>query len=71
MMPVMAEPPFFTWLDDTYDGPNGVPARVRTQIKTLWLKGAKPDELSATFNMPQEWIHFFALADDAPPQTLN
>ena len=57
------EPPFFTWTEETYAGPDNVPPRIRDQIKTLWLKGAKPDEISAVFNMPQEWIFTFALGD--------
>lgn len=64
MTSVMTEAPFFTWLDDTYDGPNGVPERIRAQIKTLWLKGAKADELAHVFNMPPKWIYSFALAPD-------
>jgi hypothetical protein len=60
----MPQPPFFTWTEETYAGPADVPERVRDQIKILWLKGARADEISAVFNMPSEWIYTFALAPD-------
>jgi hypothetical protein len=63
----MSETPFFTWTEKTYAGPDGVPPRIRAQIKALWLKGAKPDEISSVFNMPQEWIYTFALEEPKTP----
>ncbi len=67
----MAEPPFFTWTEETYAGPDMVPERIRMQIQTLWLKGATPEELSHVFNMPAEWIYSFALSASPSKKSLN
>lgn len=67
----MTEAPFFTWTEETYAGPDAVPERVRMQIQTLWLKGATPEEISAVFNMPQEWIFQFALGAAPAQKILN
>jgi hypothetical protein len=60
---------FFTWIDKTYAEPAAVPLALRTQIRALWVRGARPDELAATFKLPLDWVADFALdvTLDEPP----
>ena len=61
-------PKFFTWTDKTYKEQSEVPERIRAQLGTLWLKGAKPDELAATFKLPIAWVQNFVLEEHKPPR---
>ena len=43
-----------------------VPETLRLQLRTLWLKGAKPDELAATFKLPLAWVMDFVVEGKRP-----
>jgi len=59
---------FFTWTDQAYKEQCEVPLRIRQQLRTLWLKGAKPEELAATFKLPFDWVRDFVLEEHEPPK---
>jgi len=54
---------FFTWIEQTYTEQALVPPRLQTHIRELWLQGASPKELAATFLMPLEWVEEFVRRD--------
>jgi len=45
----------------TYPEQAAVPETLRLQLRTLWLKGAKTEDLAATFKLPLEWVNAFVL----------
>jgi hypothetical protein len=63
--PRVTSKPFST---DT--GQAAVPEFLRHQIRALWSKGAKPDELAATFNLPLKWVEDFIL-EGKSPRSIN
>jgi hypothetical protein len=43
-----------------------VPEMLRLRIRTLWGRGAKPEDLAATFKLPVEWVQDFVLEGKRP-----
>ena len=43
---------FFTWIEEPFTEPAKVPARIKHEMRVLWLNGAKIAELARTFKMP-------------------
>jgi hypothetical protein len=39
---------------------------LRLRIRTLWGRGAKPEDLAATFKLPVEWVEDFVLEGKRP-----
>lgn len=67
----MEDPPFFTWIDQTYAQQADVPVRLRQEMTLLTYFGATPKELSAIFNMPVEWVEDFVRDAPRKTSTLN
>jgi hypothetical protein len=49
-----------------YAEQTAVPETLRLQLRTLWLKGAKTEDLAATFKLPLEWLEDFVLEGKRP-----
>lgn len=60
--------PFYTWVETTYTEQAQVPDTMRRALRELWLKGARPDELAATFKLPLEWVEDFVLDPTRDPR---
>lgn len=57
----MTRDPFVTYPDKA-----AVPEMLRLQLRTLWLKGAKSEDLAATFKLPLEWVEDLVLEGKRP-----
>jgi hypothetical protein len=57
----MTSKPFFNYAEQA-----AVPEMLRLQLRTLWLKGAKTEDLAATFKLPLEWVEGFVLEGKRP-----
>ena len=57
----MTSKPFHT---DTAQA--AVSETIRLQLRILWLKGAKPEDLAATFKLPLEWVMDFVQEGKVP-----
>jgi len=57
----MTNNPIFNYPEQT-----AVPETLRLQLRKLWLKGAKPDELAAAYKLPFDWVMDFVTEGRRP-----
>ena len=49
-------PPFFTWIEETFEKPENVPLRVREEMVALWLNGVMVEAIAELFSVPPDWV---------------
>ena len=64
------QPPFFTWVDETYFQQADVPIRIRSFMQILWLHGTRTQDLAKYFHVPEEWVDDF-VHDSYPSEKPN
>ncbi|WP_454627754.1 hypothetical protein [Bradyrhizobium cenepequi] len=47
---------FFTWVEEKYENPNQVPARLQNYIRTLYQEGGTVEMLALATNLPEDWV---------------
>jgi hypothetical protein len=57
-------------LFSAYPEQAAVPETLRLELRKLWARGAKPEELAATFKLPLEWVMDFVL-EGRKPRSVN
>lgn len=54
---------FFTWVEEKYENPNQVPARLQNHIRVLYKEGHSIERLALAVNLPEDWIAVFVRED--------